>query len=300
MKQLPIFLLIAFLSIFAGCPAEPELTENTGVDGARDLSVTGVPDSIKDKKEARGDQENAKPELVVESPGEGEIIESSTVKVKVKITGDLKGYAMGKAEDGTGNHVHVILDNQPYAAHYMWDEGFELRNVTDGEHTLRMFPSRPWHESYKNEGAFRTVRFTVKNGSADETKPTVDNKGARLAAPKDVEGADMEESGAGAVDFSKPLLTYSRPKGSYKGSDANAIMIDFWLSNAKLKDEGGDYAVVYSINAGPEHRITKWEPVWLSGWKKGANAVKLWLVDGDGNAVENGGYNTTTREITVE
>lgn len=300
MKLLPIIVLIAFLSILAGCPAEPDLTGNTGGDEARDPSVTGVPDSIRAKKEARGEQENAKPELVVESPGEGETIESSTVKVKIKITGDLKGYAMGKAEDGTGNHVHVILDNQPYAAHYMWDEGFELRNVTDGEHTLRMFPSRPWHESYKNEGAFKTVTFTVKNGSADESKPTVDNKGTRLAAAKEAEGAEMKKSGAGAVDFSKPLLTYSRPKGSYKGSDADAIMIDFWLSNAKLKEDGGDYAVVYTINGGAEQRITKWEPVWLSGWKKGANAVKLWLVDGEGNKVDNGGYNETTREITVE
>ena len=39
----------------------------------------------------------------------------------------------------------------------------------------------------------------------------------------------MKESTAGAVDASKPLLTYSRPKGDYKGADAEAIMIDFWL-----------------------------------------------------------------------
>ena len=32
----------------------------------------------------------------------------------------------------------------------------------------------------------------------------------------------------------QPLLTYSRPKGDYKGADADAIMIDFWLMNAKL------------------------------------------------------------------
>jgi hypothetical protein len=43
---------------------------------------------------------------------------------------------------------------------------FELRNVADGEHTLRVFPSRPWHESYKNDGAFQMVKFTVRNGGA--------------------------------------------------------------------------------------------------------------------------------------
>ncbi len=69
-----------------------------------------------------------------------------------------------------GNHIHIILDNQPYEAHYNLAQAFELRNVADGEHTLRVFPSRPWHESYKNSGAFQMIRFTVKNGRlpADE------------------------------------------------------------------------------------------------------------------------------------
>ena len=44
----------------------------------------------------------------------------------------------------------------------MWDEGFELRNVSDGEHTLRMFPSRPWHESYKNEGLSKRLNSPSK------------------------------------------------------------------------------------------------------------------------------------------
>lgn len=44
------------------------------------------------------------------------------------------------------------------------------------------------------------------------------------------EGKDMAESNAGNVDMTKPLLTYSRPKGEYKGADADAIMIDFGSS----------------------------------------------------------------------
>ena len=167
---------------------------------------------------------------------------SSTVKVKLNLSGDLKGYKpMKDMTTGMGNHIHVILDNQPYEAYYNLGQEFELRNVADGEHTLRVFPSRPWHESYKNEGAFQMVKFTVKNGGADTNKPTTTNSGNTMAnansnantqtAP---EGKDMQASTAGAVDMTKPLLTYSRPKGEYKGADAEAIMIDFWLSNAKL------------------------------------------------------------------
>ncbi|NNE67143.1 MAG: hypothetical protein HKN33_11315 [Pyrinomonadaceae bacterium] len=300
--KLRIIAVISFLFLIAGCDTNAPVKED--MDPPRlpeptEFTVVEVPDSIKDKVKARGEQENAVPELIVESPKEGETIESSTVKVKIRIAGDLKGYKMGKAEDGTGNHVHVILDNQPYAAHYMWDEGFELRNVTDGEHTLRMFPSRPWHQSYKNEKAFAIVKFTVKNGKANEAKPTTDDKGTKLADAKKPEGTDVKDSNAGDVDLSKPLLTYSRPKGTYKGDDVKAIMIDFWLSNAKLKGDGGKYMVSYSINGGPAKMIEKWEPVWVSGWKPCKNTVKLQLVDKNGKEITNGGYNSTIREIRV-
>ena len=109
----------------------------------------------------------------------------------------------------------------------------------------------------------------------------------------------MPASTGGAVDKSKPLLTYSRPKGEYTGDDTNAIMIDFWLTNAKLQSDGGEYRVRYTVDGGEAKFIDKWEPIWLAGWTAGKHSVKLELVDKSGNAVENGGYNTTTREITV-
>ncbi len=205
---------------------------------------------------------------------------------------------MKDPQTGMGNHIHVILDNQPYEAYYNLDQEFELKNVSDGEHTLRIFPSRPWHESYKNAGAFQMVKFTVKNGGADTTKPATTNSNQAMsnAAP---EGKEMKESTAGAVDTGKPLLTYSRPKGDYKGADAEAIMIDFWLMNAKLVGDGGEYRIKYSVDNGEAKYIDKWSPIWLKGFADGKHNVKLELVDKSGNLVENGGYNSTTREITV-
>ena len=69
----------------------------------------------------------------------------------------------------------------------------------------------------------------------------------------------MQNSTAGAVDPNKPLLTYSRPKGEYKGVEADPIMIDFWLANAKLTGDGGEYRVRYSIDGGEPKYIDKWE-----------------------------------------
>jgi hypothetical protein len=224
------------------------------------------------------------------------------------LSGDLKGYKpMMDEATHTGNHIHVILDNQPYEAYYNLDQEFELRNVADGDHTLRVFPSRPWHESYKNDGAFQMVKFKVKNGGGDATKPTTTNAGntmanasnANAAAKATPEGKDMQASTAGTVDPKKPLLTYSRPKGEYKGDDTNAIMIDFWLLNGKLTGDGGEYRVRYSVDGGEPKLIEKWDPIWLSGWTASKHQIKLELVDKDGNVVDNGGYNSTTREITI-
>jgi hypothetical protein len=281
------------------------------------LTVVERPQKIKDQMQARGEQDTAAPTLRFLEPREGATINGSTVNVKLTLSGDLKGYKPGKdPATGMGNHIHVILDNQPYEAYYSLDQPFELRNVTEGKHTLRIFASRPWHESYKNAGSFQMVSFTVKGGG-DAAKPTTTNSGQVMsntstsanthptmpansnstAAPR--EGKDMASSTASDVDAKKPLLTYSRPKGEYKGADTEAIMIDFWLSNAKLQGDGGEYRVRYSVDGGEAKFLDKWEPLWLKGWTAGKHTVKLELVDKDGNAVANGDYNSTSREITV-
>ncbi|MEO8041122.1 MAG: hypothetical protein ABI646_00810, partial [Acidobacteriota bacterium] len=253
-------------------------------------------------------------------PASNATVNSSTVKVKLALSGNLMGYQPHKdPATQMGNHIHVILDNQPYEAYYELGQPFELRNVADGQHTLRVFPSRPWHESYKKDGAFQMVKFTVTNGGAVANKPAATNGGQQMsnvnantnmnanAAPR--EGKDMQNSTAGAVDPNKPLLTYSRPKGEYKGADAESIMIDFWLSNARIKGApwfGGDkiralpeLRIRYSVDGGQAQYIDKWAPIWLSGWAAGKHTIKLELVDEDGGLVDNGGYNSTTREITI-
>lgn len=329
------FILLTAAALFTACQTEPTNVNTGGYSqananysttanssetaGAQNLTEVPRPQKIADMMKERGSQDEAKPTLKVVEPANGATIGSSTVKVKLDLSGDLKGY-MPMMDPATkmGNHIHVILDNQPYEAYYNLGQEFELRNVADGEHTLRVFPSRPWHESYKNDGAFQMVKFTVKNGGADNTKPattasgqpmsnasananTAANTNANTAAKPagTPEGKDMQSSTAGAVDASKPLLTYSRPKGEYKGADTEAIMIDFWLSNGKLQGDGGEYRVRYSIDGGEAKFLDKWQPIWLSGWSNGKHNVKLELVDKAGNVVDNGGYNSTTREITV-
>ena len=317
MKLAKFFIFLIGLTIFAACQKEPTQMNPGGYSGANKdikqphseteshdaetLTVAERPNNIVEMMASRGNQDKAAPTLKFVEPTDGATVNSSTVKVKLELGGELMGYKpMKDMQTGMGNHIHIILDNQPYEAFYNLDGAFELKNVSDGEHTLRVFPSRPWHESYKNAGSFQMVKFIVKNGGADTTKPTTTNSNQTMSnATATPEGKEMKESTAGAVDMSKPLLTYSRPKGEYKGADADAIMIDFWLSNAKLVGDGGEYRVKYSVNGGEAKFIDKWTPIWLKGFANGNHSVKVELVDKAGNVVDNGGYNSTTREITV-
>jgi hypothetical protein len=310
---LPLSLLFLTCAlVFASCSAgnsdnaSTTATSTVTPPPTQTLTVVPRPQKIIDLMKARGEQDEAKPVLKIVSPAKDALINGSTVDVKLELSGELKGYMPHKdPATGKGNHIHVILDNQPYEAYYELGQPFELRNVIAGKHTLRVFPSRPWHESYKNDGAFQMVAFTVKGGG-DASKPTTTNSGQTMANNNSAanpqtarEGKDVSPSTAGDVDPMKPLLTYSRPKGEYKGEDADPIMIDFWLSNAKLKGDGGDYRVRYIIDDDEARYIDKWEPIWLSGWISGKHTVRLELLDKDQKPVENGSYNTTTREITV-
>ena len=302
-----------------GAPApSTNANANAASPAQQKLATADTPSRIKDMMAQRGEQDAASPTLRIVEPRADGTLTSSTVPVRLELGGELKGYKpMKDPATGMGNHIHVILDNQPYEAYYDLGQPFELRNVADGKHTLRVFASRPWHESYKNEGSFQMVEFTVSGGGGDASKPTTTASGQTMAnansantnvagtsnananAAPQREGKDMPSSQAGAVDRTKPLLTYSRPKGEYKGADADPIMIDFWLTNAKLQGDGGEHRVRYTVDTGEAGYIDTWKPVWLSGWTAGKHSVKLELVDKSGALVDNGGYNSTTREITV-
>lgn len=308
-KQCFLYAAIIAAALFSACQpandnANTTVTTTVTPPATQNLTVVARPQTIADLMKGRGEQDQARPEVHIVSPAKNAVINGATVSVKLHLAGDLKGYQPHKdPATGKGNHIHVILDNQPYEAYYEIGQPFEMRNVAEGKHTLRVFPSRPWHESYKNDAAFQMVTFTVKGGG-DATKPTTTNTGQTMASPAASatparEGKDYAASQAGSVDPAKPLLTYSRPKGEYKGEDADPIMIDFWLSSGKLQSNGGEYRVRYSVDGGEARFIDTWGPIWLSGWTSGKHTVKLELVDKGGNLVDNGGYNSTSRDITV-
>jgi hypothetical protein len=101
------------------------------------------------------------------------------------------------------------------------------------------------------------------------------------------------------ADPTKPLLRFNleNEKTFHVGED---VLIDFSVSNAKLKGDGGDFRVRYIIDDGEMKWVDKVAPFWLSGWVSGNHTIRLELIGPDDWPYRNGDANIVTREIVVE
>lgn len=207
------------------------------------------------------------PSVHITSPKENAVIQDTTVSVELQVR-DLPIYK--DADLGLGPHLHVFLDDRPYRAAYTTDDPIVFTDLAPGTHTLRVFASRPWHESFKNEGAYDQVTFNV-----------------------------FAESPQNTPDDSQVLLTYSRPQGAY---GAEPILLDFYLTNAPphivaaTDDRIADWRIRCTIN-GESFTFDRWQPIYLKGFQPGNNWVKLELIDDQDRLIDNA-FNTGLRVIT--
>jgi hypothetical protein len=100
------------------------------------------------------------------------------------------------------------------------------------------------------------------------------------------------------VDPKKPLLIFNLPDGKtfHEGEE---VVIDFSLTNAKLKGDGGDYRVRYIVDDEDMRWIDQWQDIVLTGWTPGKHTIRLELIGPDGWPYRNGDHNVVTRELTV-
>lgn len=104
------------------------------------------------------------------------------------------------ANSGKGQHIHFIVNNGPYSAHYTNNFKKKLNNENN---VILAFLSRSYHESVKNPNAFILTQI-----------------------------------GENKIDLNNEFLFYSRPKGKYKGKDTEKLLLDFYLINTTISPEG--------------------------------------------------------------
>lgn len=169
------------------------------------------------------------------------------------------------ANSAKGQHIHLIIDDQPYAAKYEASFDYEIE---DGDHYMLAFLSRSYHESIKTDQAHVAKKVTIEN------------------------------NGFMAVDnITEPILFYSRPKGTYTGkAQTEKVMLDFYPVN--VPGFGTDHMVKATIN-GEDHMIDTWQPYYVEGLPMGENTITLTLADAEGNKVDTP-LNPVTRTFTLQ
>jgi hypothetical protein len=254
---------IAFVTLLAFSSCNNSTTENvTTADTTPTTTTLAAPITI---QPVTGSPEFADAKLGIKNV-KAEM--QGTDSVKITIDYDVQHYELkNQTSDATtkecnnskdGQHIHFILDNQPYAALYEPTKTFTV--AAKSEHYLMSFLSRSYHESIKTSNAGVLYHFSV------------DEKGklTKMDIPK------------------TPMIFYSRPKGQYIGTDTKNVLLDFYVYNTTLAADGNK--VKASIN-GTDFMIDKWQPYFIQNAPMGDVTVNVQLVDKDGKNVE--GVNTS-------
>lgn len=123
---------------------------------------------------------------------------------------EVEGYRLGiqtqndfkheLANSPKGQHIHLIVNNNPYSAHY--SERFK-KDLEGENNVILAFLSRSHHESVKNKNAYVLTQISEEK-----------------------------------IDLNNEFLFYSRPKGVYKGKDTEKLLLDFYLVNTKISAQG--------------------------------------------------------------
>ena len=112
----------------------------------------------------------------------------------------IKDFDYTLANSKKGQHIHFIVNNGPYSAHY--SESFTIK-LDEKNNIILAFLSRSFHESVKNSNAYV-----------------------------------LTQTGNEKIDLTDEFLFYSRPKGTYKGVDTEKLLLDFYLVNTNLSSTG--------------------------------------------------------------
>jgi hypothetical protein len=199
---------------------------------------------------------------------------SYSAKDSIHFDFEVKNYRLGVqtesknandlANSKKGQHIHFILNNEPYSAHY--SPNFK-KEIPKGVNHLVAFLSRSYHESVKNENSVVVKKLIVGSDTPDTNK----------------------------LDMAAPTLIYSRPKGSYSGKDTARILLDFFVLNTTISKNGNQVRVTINNS---EFIVTEWAPYIISGLPMGKTTLELALLDVENKLIP-GPFNSVKRTITL-
>lgn len=210
------------------------------------------------------------PQVRITEPGAEKTFNQTDVTLKLTVE-DLPIFQDDRLH--LGNHLNLIVDNEPFQSIYSLDEPIIIKNLAPGTHTVRVFAVTPWGESFKNQDAYAQTTFSV-----------------------------LTQTNANQPNTNLPLLTYNSPTGTF---GAEPVLLDFYLNypnqvigSVNPNANNQSWQIRATVN-GTSFMIKDWQPYYLKGFEPGKNWVQLELIDEKGNNIENV-YNNTVRVVNYD
>ncbi|MEO1670354.1 MAG: hypothetical protein AAFR77_06120 [Cyanobacteria bacterium J06631_2] len=265
MKTLRAIIFILLFFSLLGCELPIANNSVAGDRSNKSVALTNVESNLEEVATPRVIRElNQKlkkyqPQVAIIAPQADATLNQTDITLKIAVE-DLPVFQDDKFK--LGNHINLIVDNEPLRVIYSLDEPITVSNLAPGTHTVRVLAVTPWGESFKNEGAYAQTTFNVL-AETNNNRPSSD----------------------------LPLLTYSSPTGSY---GAEPVLLDFYLNNRDLQE----LRVKTTVN-GKSFIVENWQPYYLTGFAPGENLIQLELIDKLGNTIANT-FNNTARVFTYD
>ena len=241
LKKYSLSFCLSFFLVVTGCQKKPE------TDSSSLFRIEVVKSAL----------DSAVPAVEIASPVKDEIVSN-----------DFSVYfaSAGIEISGEGEHLHFMLDDGDIIEHFEGNSPLNFKNISDGQHLIRVFAVKKDHTSYKSLKSIDLVTFYVN-----------------------------DKTGILPIEKSKPMLFLNLPTGQSEGIAAEDVLLDFWVSNAKLGIY--DYKVNYSLD-GHEGALSLWETYLISGLSEGKHKLILDLIDPNGKPVL-GNFNHTVRTFII-
>ena len=187
-----------------------------------------------------------------------------TLRVKVSDWPLIDGGSLG-----LGPHLLAILDGEP--PRVLTATQTEMPPLSPGSHRLTVTAAWPWGEVIKSHGALDQIR--LHRAAANP-----------LAVPP----------------LGSAQLFVTSPNSNSKNM-AQPVLVDWLLIDAPLQNlrhDDASWRLRITVN-GESFLVDQQTPLWLSGWRSGANALLWELVDGRGEPL-NPPFNSIVSELYLE
>ena len=231
--------------------------------GSPHLQEVSPPVAVDQFKDAVGEK---LPQVEILEPANGAMVANGTWTLRVKVS-DWPLIDGGSL--GLGPHLLAILDGEP--PRVLTATQTEMPPLSLGSHRLTVVAAWPWGEVIKSHGAFDQIR--VHRAAAN---PLV------VPAPG-----------------SAQLLVTS--PNSNSGKIGQPVLVDWLLIDAplqNLRQDDASWRLRITVN-GESFLVDQQTPLWLNGWRSGANTLLWELVDGRGEAL-NPPFNSIVSELNIE